>query len=251
MITWIGFIEIPYLSFLQIRPSRSMNFLSHYSLDPNPPHDLFTVGVAIPDILSVAGRHLRLPWHALRKWKNDPLSPTPQDWIVSGLLRHEQADKWFHQSEFFDSERKLILPFLQQIIPQNPNTRYFFITHIAVELWLDRVLLMENATLAHQFYQRLKLYSGEDIKDWLATITGKEYSPFSPTFDRFTQHTYLYRYAENDGFLEAFHRTLRRVGLNDLEGVSPNTFIDVFQPYQEGLIHRFHQWKNEINLQDE
>jgi hypothetical protein len=77
-----------------------MNFLTHYALDRKTVSPYFTLGVAIPDLLPLAGRDVRVPYRKLLEHSFDDHEVEEYN-LLKGLLHHYYTDRVFHESFFF------------------------------------------------------------------------------------------------------------------------------------------------------
>jgi hypothetical protein len=214
-----------------------MNFITHYALDRIGPSPYFTLGVAIPDILPLAGRALRIPYRQLMD--HEFIGHTEQEfWLLKGVLHHFYTDRVFHDSDFFQQERNHILPYLQALFQHQPEQRYFFLTHILVEFYLDRVIQLEEEGLVEEFYEQFHQTNFEQSAQWLSQFTGKPFDSLITHLEVFRDRKYLHAYRQEDGFLYALNRTVKRTGIQSLESLSASRFHSVMKPYESGLQKR-------------
>lgn len=214
-----------------------MNFITHYALDREGPSSYFTLGVAIPDLLPLAGRQLRVPYKKL----NDHAftdEPEPEQWLLRGVLHHYYTDRIFHESAFFQAERARIQPFLQQLFHQNPHQRYFFLTHIFVEFYLDRVIQILEPEIAVEFYQHFRLVDFDRAIRSLENFSQTSFESLGQHLAVFRDREYLHAYRDDAGFLYALNRTIKRTGITALENFTPDTFHEALKPYEDGLMDR-------------
>lgn len=214
-----------------------MNFITHYALDREGPSSYFTLGVAIPDLLPLAGRQLRVPYKKLHDHAFKDESESEQ-WLLKGVLHHYYTDRIFHESAFFLAERARIQPYLQQLFHLNPDQRYFFLTHIFVEFYLDRVIQLREPKIASEFYQHFRQVDFDLAIRSLETFSGTSFLALGEHLSVFRDREYLHAYRDEDGFLYALNRTIRRTGIQALQNHTPEEFHAVLKPYEEGLMDR-------------
>ena len=216
-----------------------MNFITHFALDQKSPSSYFTVGVAIPDLLPVAGRNIRLPFKKILS----AYQPQPQhqdDWLMNGIIRHYHTDIAFHESEFFRTEREAIKPYLLQIFKHNPDEKYFFLTHISVELMLDRVLLKQDSALGTAYYAHFHNVDPAHTLSILKPWTPQDINPLHKTFTLFRDRAFVLDYVINDAFFYAWQRTVQRAGITSAQSLDSNTFHAILEPYEANLSQRMH-----------
>jgi len=222
-----------------------MNFLTHYALDRESPSSYFTVGVAIPDLLPVAGRNLRLPYKKMLDMGIEN-AHSEQDWMTQGIIRHFHTDQIFHESRFFHSERALILPYLKKLFVHAPEQKYFFLTHVLVELYLDRILLSKDPELGKAYYSHFHNIQPQQTLDWLELLTEKNFSPLLKTLSIFRDSAFLLDYTRDDAFYYALKRTVLRTGIVALEAIPAHIFHETLYTYEQGLKDRIHSLFPEI-----
>jgi hypothetical protein len=214
-----------------------MNFLTHYALDRKTVSPYFTLGVAIPDLLPLAGRDVRVPYRKLLEHSFDDHEVEEYN-LLKGLLHHYYTDRVFHESIFFNTERKLILPFLKELFQAQPEQRYFFLTHLFVEFYLDRVIQLEEEELASEFYSHIAQTNFAQSIRWLENFSQQSFQALHEPLQVFQDRQYLHAYRQDEGFLYALNRTIKRTGIIALESFSSEQFHAILKPYESGLKHR-------------
>jgi hypothetical protein len=189
-----------------------MNLLSHYFFDNIQGNHYYNFGLILPDLLGIYNR----------KWKYSAKSIPENDQhytqINSGAIRHLQTDHEFHNSEWFENKRQEVKSLLYR---QNLNFspfRPFFISHILVELMLDRVILKKNIETADNFYADMDLINDNVIFNLLNKSNFVPAGEFVSFFNRFRQHRYVYAYADNEKFIFSLNRIFSRVNNPIFEG---------------------------------
>lgn len=212
-----------------------MNFLSHYYLDQHITNDYFVVGVCTPDLLSIFDREVRIK----SKKIHHHFGTSEFDFFQTGVERHFEADKIFHSSPFFQEECKHISTVLHELYGSNEIKRSFFVSHILLELMLDKVLIKGDSGLVDGFYYHFQQVGFQRIIEMTATLAEREIAAYTSFLQRFMQHQYLYHYSEYEYIIFVLRRLLRRVGvpegnyLNDSEFV---TFLATYEARLEGRV---------------
>lgn len=211
-----------------------MNFITHYALDRQGPSSYFTLGVAIPDLLPLAGRQLRVPY---KKLLEHPFENHTEDeyWLLKGVLHHYHTDRVFHESEFFNSERRYILPYLKELFQNDPDQRYFFLTHLFVEFYLDRVIQLEEAEMVDEFYRHIHQTDIERTLHYLESFSQQSFQALHEPLAVFRDRQYLHAYRQDEGFLYALNRTIKRTGIMALDTIHTETFHSALAPYEMEL----------------
>lgn len=214
-----------------------MNFITHFALDRQGPSSYFTLGVAIPDLLPLAGRQLRVPY---RKLMEHSFENHAEDeyWLLKGILHHYYTDRVFHESEFFNSERRYILPYLKKLFQNEPDQRYFFLTHLFVEFYLDRVIQLEEAEMVDEFYRHIHQTDLKRTLHYLENFSQQSFQALQEPLAVFRAREYLHAYRQDEGFLYALNRTIKRTGIMSLDRTTSNDFHSIFYPYEVELKNR-------------
>jgi hypothetical protein len=207
-----------------------MNFLSHYFFDNIPGNHYYNFGLILPDLLGIYNR----------KWKFStkviPKNDHHFSQINSGALRHLQTDHEFHNSDWFQIKRQEVKALLYKHNLNFSPFRPFFISHILVELILDRVILKKDIETAHHFYTDMDLINDEVIVSLLNKSNFAPAGEFISFFNRFRQHRYVFTYADNEKFIFSLNRIFSRVNNPIFEG-----------EFKEILIHLIFETEQLIN----
>ncbi len=175
-----------------------MNFLSHYYLDRNHPSAYFKLGLVMPDLVPGYNQLMRKAVAAL-----EPVALEHRA-IKQGLEKHHDADRIFHtlpQFEYLQAEIKSELK-MQGLLTKLP--RYWFLTHVAVEMLIDRSLLKLYPHLHVEFYKDLATVSHPVVENYFDEIGCKPVAPvFFGNFNLFTERRFLQYYPNDVHFTEA------------------------------------------------
>lgn len=211
-----------------------MNFLSHYYLDRHITNDYFVVGVCTPDLLSIFDREVRI-----KSKKMHHMSGTTEfDFFQTGVERHFEADKIFHSSPFFTEECKHISVELQEMFGKNEIKRSFFVSHILLELMLDKVLIKRDSGLVDGFYYHFKQVGLHHVVEMTEQLAEREVSAYHSFLQRFLQNQYLYHYSEYEYITFVLRRLLRRVGVPEGTYLDEPAFVHFLAEYEERLAEK-------------
>lgn len=192
-----------------------MNFISHYFYDcnNNPYHN---VGLVLPDLVrSFTQKHLNLN---LNEEYNDQ-----EIQLLNGCIKHFQKDKFFHQSDFFESS---IHKITNVIGNQASWPRKFFLNHVLVEILLDRVLLDKNPKLCDEFYLQLKSVDLEILSSFLVKNGVLNVDYFIQGYLKFIQISFIYDYLDNKKIVTALSQLYKKVGIDYQFTESNKQFFD-------------------------
>ena len=189
-----------------------MNFLSHFYHEIPVTDPYFTVGIILPDILSNYSFRNRetVKLHAAK------IADSDDEEILSlsrGVRRHYEVDGFFHNSEFFDQNVDAIK---QMILPLNLppfQKRLYAFAHVALEIILDRTILLEQPEVCDQMYALLAKAKPEVITKFISiNTTASNPDGVADHLEKFIEHEFLYDYLNDDRLLELLGRINTRLG---------------------------------------
>lgn len=132
--------------------------------------------------------------------------------VRQGVERHIEVDSIFHNSAFFQENVQLLS---QQLDTQKvPSFQYrtYFLSHIILELIIDRLLIEHFPHFLVDFYQQLNAITRKDIElFWRETRAGAEMQAFLTILERFINEGYLWYYRDDDMLNRAIIRTYSRL----------------------------------------
>lgn len=180
-----------------------MNFFAHMLLLGADPPPEAVLGSILPDVAKKSGLILNQSW--LRAHKAT-LHPD----LAFGIHTHLSGDQLFHDSQLFHWLTGLWhLPLNQSTFPIKYT---FFLKHLVAEMWLDRVLLSQQAQQLHTYYQQLS-----SLDDSLPELTRAgmasdvAHTSLLNWIRRFYQEQFLFAYLKPHEFAETAARVFTNV----------------------------------------
>jgi hypothetical protein len=220
-----------------------MNFLSHFYFDRYSPDSHLVLGTVLPDLISNSNKAWKLhpeKRRSLLSYDPDLLS------ILEGWNRHMQVDRYFHCSEFFLEHSKAIrlsiVPFLEES-PVRPS----FLSHIALELMLDSLLITNGKIDTNDFYSHLKKVNRKTLTTFFDLNDIPDTAVFFQFLDKFIDSAYLKSYSESQHIMYAINRICMRLWDNPLSETQKLQLTSVLIKYKEKLQNNFMDIFNEIN----
>ncbi|MCB0736907.1 MAG: hypothetical protein KDC92_05285 [Bacteroidetes bacterium] len=214
-----------------------MNFLSHYKTDGSQNHQQ-NFGLLLPDFLGIVNRKLKM--HHL-------LEGARETEVVKGIKLHLRADDYWHSSKFFIQKNELIKKVLIDFDFVEKPYRPFFMTHVILELLLDRALVLQNETLCHNMYGSIEKFE----RSWLnyLNIDGATVDKLENFVESFIKYRYVFQYANNEQYIYALNRLFQRVRHPELEFTSENE-LNIFVTALDSTIQNdyeniFHEIRNQ------
>ncbi len=210
-----------------------MNYLSHYYILREYDDPAFALGKIIPDLLRAFG-----PAHKIRKARNIEVPKDASEWMIKGAYVHLESDRLFHDSAYFELESQRLK---EEIRAGSSIRKYsYFYAHIFLEMLLDRLLVKKHPELGQQFYADLEQIDEEDIKSFFELkAIAVDADAFMQVLIRFRKSRYLFEYAHDSGFLYAFSRILKQIGMPLLTRGDKRFFTELVHKSEEGLEPEF------------
>lgn len=183
-----------------------MHFLSHYYVDRNKNNPLFVAGAMLPDIAP----HFTKTYN--KNIRNKSLNITGNEFDVHlGVLRHFEADAVFHNSQAFANSCKSIKQRLTETGLDKEKYRFWFLSHIATEVILDRILIINNPELVDEYYKVLNTVDILQLGGYLNFIvTNGDKNKILSNFIKFLEVRFLRYFTNTEGAAEGIVRTMLR-----------------------------------------
>lgn len=225
-----------------------MNFISHFYLDRKVNDSLFFAGVSTPDLVSVFDRNIRL------KKSRMPLimeNEASQDEIsfYNGVMRHFEADRIFHSSDFFTEETHFIARLIESTFEKPEYERTFFVAHILFELLLDKILIQQDQTLVPEFYRHLETYPVHELVRLTEWVTHTPMPSYDSFLKKFMSKKYLSNYVDPAHVCYILRRIVQGVGIQHVTYLQSPKFLGMVEEYEEELSGRCYAGFEYLNQQ--
>ena len=222
-----------------------MNFLSHFYFERHLPQPERVIGVLLPDLLKNANKELTI--HPVR-FETSLLGHPKTAPMYEGWNRHVLTDKIFHNLPFFfehTHELKILLKPVVEATPIRPS----FLSHIALELLLDHLLLRDEHVQTNVFYDALEKVDQQALQRFLTTCGIDQPKFFFDYLQSFMRHRYVESYIHLDQVAFALTQICKRLWVFDRDLLDMNAFQEVLNRYSEVLRPVFMDVFHEIDLQ--
>lgn len=174
-----------------------MNFLSHFYHEHPVTDAYFAAGVILPDILSNFSHRSGI----VVKLHPQKLKIATEPELISlsyGIKKHHIVDGYFHESAYFADGTAAIS---ERLLADNFTCfpkRLYAISHVLLELLLDRKILIENIGICDTMYQLLDSVENIAIVDFVDHNTANNQSVgIAKHFKTFIEHKFVYDYLED------------------------------------------------------
>lgn len=212
-----------------------MNYLAHYYFFGRKSDPYYNCGLIFPDWLGAYGRRKFIP-HIQAEGPGESA-------LKEGILHHYKGDKIFHGSAFFSENAHGIKSILEQTSLDKERLRFAFLSHLLLEMTIDRLLLKRNRNTGTEFYESLDQCDTNRLLAFaIKNSTCDE--GFRELMNRFKEHRFLLHYIKNDTFVYSLNRIIGRVGLQMSAGEMKE--LEAILPLIEELIEK--NWHSLTNL---
>ena len=183
-----------------------MHFLSHYYVDRHLDRAYFALGAMIPDI----SPHFTRTYNSVIRRREWDFEGDLTE-IHRGVLRHYDVDKQFHSSLQFQKSCQNALSHMMIEGLDRDRYRLSFLAHIAVEVMLDRQLIVQNNGLTIVYYDLLESIRMDNFRKYLKVLmTEQQMEATVRTFERFLEVKFLNYLEQTEGAAEGIMRTANR-----------------------------------------
>ncbi len=204
-----------------------MNFLSHYYFERYSHDPELVLGCVLPDLIKNADRNVNvLPQKYEDRFGNNPKLLS----IYRGWIRHIETDRYFHNSAFFYEHTHQLKQLLAPLV-ENTAIRPSFLSHIALELLLDHLLLRHNWVQESDFYEYLAAADRDATDRFMRLCDVPQTTFFFTYFNSFMRAQYVGAYRHFDQITSAMISICRRLWEVQLSDRQHNQITEVLGNY--------------------
>ncbi len=132
--------------------------------------------------------------------------------LTAGIECHLLGDRLFHGSDYFKQYTHGIKLILERSTLNKDVFRFSFLSHVLLEMMIDRLLLTKKQDIGAQFYDNLSLCN-EDLLLYFAQRNSTVDERFVTVIQKFKHHKFILNYTNTDAFVNSFCRTIGKVGI--------------------------------------
>lgn len=208
-----------------------MNFLSHYYFERENHDSNQVIGTVLPDLVKNAHKD----WNFYPQKKEELFTSDAQlSSILIGWKRHLEVDILFHSSEFFNYHTAHLKQLLVSILGDSP-VRPSFLAHIAVELLLDHLLVLNGKIDINSFYTHLNAVEEIKLSTFLKKCGTTDTDHFFKFFNGFKSSRYLLSYQKLENISYALQRICMRLWLHPFKEETVLLLTEKLALYKEEL----------------
>ncbi|MCA9081087.1 MAG: hypothetical protein KDA58_11050 [Planctomycetaceae bacterium] len=189
-----------------------MNYFAHALRHLDKPH--FLAGLALPDLLSVVDRQVRLRARRIEPILDDLTEHDEQ--VARGILQHLDDDRWFHGTPGFYHVTGAIGADFRKLLGPDDTWRCGFLGHIVCELLLDAELARQVPGKLQEYYELMETWKPHAIQELVNQLAERSTTRLAEFIGLFIRERFLFDYVDDDRLLYRLNQVMRRVQLQPL-----------------------------------
>lgn len=191
-----------------------MNYFSHGVLFLDRPY--FLIGTALPDLMSVVDRQVRLRARLVTPFAKG--SATPESELAEGILQHLRDDAWFHATPAFAEVSVELTRRFRAVLPPDDAHRPSFLGHIVTEILLDGVLIAADPGRLDAYYAALAELDAQLVEQAVNRMAKQPTDRLAAFIPLFLRERFLADYLDPQLLFVRLNQIMRRVKLSPLPG---------------------------------
>jgi hypothetical protein len=191
-----------------------VNYFAHGRLYTHEPY--FLAGTAVPDLLSVVDRRVRVRLKTVQAFKpdGDPRAAA----VARGIRQHLVDDDWFHRTPAFAELSWRLTVMVRDALADDAGLRPRFLGHILVEVLLDDALIAAAPARLDAYYAALNTVDPAVVQATVNRLARNSTEKLAPLIEHFTRLRILSDYQDDEKLLARLNQIMRRVKLPELPG---------------------------------
>ena len=206
-----------------------MNYLSHYFFDRDEDNKYFNIGLILPDLARSHIAKLRI-----NPYKNITFTTKEIASMNDGCNKHFASDRKFHNWMTFVDLTNKATDMIRESGDKDIN-RDYFITHIMVEILLDKILLDQNPTLADDFYAMIDSVEMDWILKFMRYAGLQDDELWKGQHKRFMKAAFLKSYTSVENVVAAVEGVCANLGMIELNDDQRNLLIEICEAIEPEL----------------
>jgi hypothetical protein len=206
-----------------------VNYLSHYYFDRDEDNKYFNIGLILPDLARSHIAKLRI-----NPYKNITFTTKEIASMNDGCNKHFASDRKFHNWMSFVELTNKATDMIRESGDKDIN-RDYFITHIMVEILLDKILLDQNPTLADDFYAMIDSVEMDWILKFMRYAGLQDDELWKGQHKRFMKAAFLKSYTSVENVVAAVEGVCANLGMIELNDDQRNLLIEICEAIEPEL----------------
>ncbi|NBV56653.1 MAG: hypothetical protein EBR72_02425 [Bacteroidetes bacterium] len=217
-----------------------MNYLSHYYFDRDEDNKYFNIGLILPDLARSHIAKLRI-----NPYKNITFTTKEIASMNDGCNKHFASDRKFHNWMTFVDLTNKATDMIRESGDKDIN-RDYFITHIMVEILLDKILLDQNPTLADDFYAMIDSVEMDWILKFMRYAGLQDDELWKGQHKRFMKAAFLKSYTSVENVVAAVEGVCANLGMIELNDDQRNLLIEICEAIEPELARSIDALENQL-----
>ncbi|MBT8327683.1 MAG: hypothetical protein KJP21_08160 [Bacteroidia bacterium] len=206
-----------------------MNYLSHYYFDSSEDNKYYNLGLVLPDLARSHISKLRI-----NPYKNIEFTTSEISSINKGCNKHFASDRKFHNWMTFVELTGRATDMIRESGDKDIN-RDYFITHILVEVLLDKILLDKNPNLAEDFYAMIDSVEMDWMLKYMRYAGLQDDELWKGQHRRFMKAAFLKNYTSIENVVYSVEQVALKTGLVELNDDQRNLLIEICETIEPDL----------------
>jgi hypothetical protein len=206
-----------------------VNYLSHYYFDRDEDNKYYNIGLILPDLARSHIAKLRI-----NPYKNITFTTKEISSMNDGCNKHFASDRKFHNWMTFVELTNKATDMIRESGDKDIN-RDYFITHIMVEILLDKILLDKNPSLADDFYAMIDSVEMDWILKFMRYAGLQDDELWKGQHRRFMKAGFLKSYTSIENVIEAVEGVCANLGMIELNDDQRNLLIEICEAIEPEL----------------
>jgi|TARA_B100001059_G_C17764031_1_gene544530 hypothetical protein len=206
-----------------------VNYLSHYYFDRDEDNKYFNIGLILPDLARSHIAKLRI-----NPYKNITFTTKEISSMNDGCNKHFASDRKFHNWMTFVELTNKATDMIRESGDKDIN-RDYFITHIMVEILLDKILLDKNPSLADDFYAMIDSVETDWILKFMRYAGLQDDELWKGQHRRFMKAAFLKSYTSIENVIEAVEGVCANLDMIELNDDQRNLLIEICETIEPEL----------------
>ncbi len=206
-----------------------MNYLSHYFFDQDEDNKYYNLGLILPDLARSHISKLRI-----NPYKNIEFTTHEIASINNGCNKHFASDRKFHNWMTFVDLTARATDMVRESGDKDIN-RDYFITHILVEVLLDKILVDQNPTLPDDFYNMINGVEMDWILKYMRYAGLQDDELWKGQHRRFMKAGFLRNYTSLENVVEAVGQVAVKTGLVELNDEQKELLVEICETIEPDL----------------
>lgn len=198
-----------------------VNYLSHFYFDRVEDNKYYNLGLILPDLARSHISKLRI-----NPYRNIEFTTEEIGSINRGCNRHFESDRKFHNWNVFVTLSQEATDAMRESGDKELD-RDFFLSHIMIEMMLDKILLRQDPELANDFYKMINSIEMDWILKYLRYSGLQDDELFKGNHRRFMKVAFLKNYTSTENVIDMLEQVAIRTSLNEFTDGQKELLIEI------------------------